>query len=199
MQEGPYRQALNMFYSFASSQLNLMIRAHRLGKREWNEGEKIRATTRIMKAYFRVIILPAILNDLIITALRGDTGEDEPEDWAGRFARDAGLYSLSFIPGLREIGPYVWREFDDKLPAYGFKLSPIESAVVSVKKSVPSALSLYNDEGDIKDTGNVIMGLGFLTGTPGLLVKNAVLGADAISEDTAGPAALLVGPPKERK
>ena len=119
MQEGPYRQALNMFYSFASSQLNLMIRAHRLGKREWNEGEKIKATTRIMKSYFRVVILPAIINDMVITALRGDTGEDEPEDWAGRFARDAGLYALSMIPGVRIVAPFIWRLFDDKLPSYG--------------------------------------------------------------------------------
>lgn len=199
MQEGPHRQVWNMFYSFASSQLNLLIRAHRLGKREWNEGERIKATTRIMKAYFRVVILPAVFNDLVITALRGDTGEDEPEDWAGRLSRDSGLYALSMVPGVRIIAPFIWRLFDDKLPSYGLKMTPIESSVESVAYSIPSAIELFKDEGDIKDVGNVIMGVSILTRTPGLLVKNAVLGADAIAEDTAGPAALLVGPPKERR
>lgn len=198
MQEGPYRQLLTMFFSFANSQLSMQIRAGSIAKREMSEGKKLKAVTRFMKAMAMVVIMPAIMNDLAISFLRGDPGDDD-EDWLGRFARDAGLYQLSFIPLLREVGPYFWRSFDSDLASYGFKMSPVQSAVEGVRGGVASAFDVYNDEGDMKDNGNIIMGVGYIFGLPGLMVKNAVVGTGAWLNDEAGPEAIMFGPPKERK
>lgn len=198
MQEGPYRQLLTMFFSFANSQLSMQIRAGSIAKREMSEGEKLKAVTRFMKAMAMVVIMPAIMNDLAISFLRGDPGDDD-EDWLGRFARDAGLYQLSFIPLLREVGPYFWRSFDSDLASYGFKMSPVQSAVEGVRGGVASAVDIYNDEGDMKDNGNIIMGLSYFLGLPGLMVKNVVVGTGAWLNGEAGPGAILLGPPKERK
>ena len=198
MQDGPYRQMLTMFYSNASAQLNMQIRAGSMAKREWNAGQRLKAVTRIMKSTALIVLIPAIMSDLAITLLRGDATDDD-EDWFGRFARDAGLYQLSFIPGLREFGPYFWRKFDPDLAHYGFKITPIESAFTGVGAALSSAGDIYNDEGDVKDTGDIIMGLGYAFGLPGLMVKNAVVGTGAWLNDEAGPEAILFGPPKERK
>jgi hypothetical protein len=199
MQEGPYRQLLTMFYSFAGSQLNLQIRAGVIAKRNWNEGEKLKAIMVFMKTLAMVVILPAILNDLALSLMRGDPGEEEPEDWVKRFGRDAMLYQMSFIPVLREIGPYVWRSFDDDLASFGYKMSPVVSAVEGARLGVKSGIDLYKDEGDEKSVGNAIMGVSYLLGLPGTPIKNAVVGTGAFMDDTGGPQGILFGPPKERK
>ncbi len=198
MQEGPYRQLLTMFFSFANSQLSMQIRAGSIAKREMSEGRRLKAVTRFMKAMAMIVIMPAIMNDLAIGFLRGDPGDDD-EDKLKRFARDAGLYQLSFIPLLREVGPYFWRSFDSDLASYGFKMSPVQSAVEGVRGGIASAVDIYNDEGDMKDNGSIIMGVGYIFGLPGLMVKNAVVGTGAWLNDEAGPEAVLFGPPKERK
>ena len=51
----------------------------------------------------------------------------------------------------------------------------------------------------MKDNGSIIMGVGYIFGLPGLMVKNAVVGTGAWLNDEAGPEAILFGPPKERK
>jgi hypothetical protein len=109
------------------------------------------------------------------------------------------LYQMSFIPLLREIGPYAWRSFDPDLAAYGLKLSPVVSAGEGVRLGIKSGIDLYKDEGDEKSVGNAIMGVSYLLGLPGTPIKNAIVGTGAFMDDTGTMEGILFGPPKERK
>jgi hypothetical protein len=93
----------------------------------------------------------------------------------------------------------VWRSFDDDLASFGYKMSPVVSAVEGARLGVKSGIDLYKDEGDEKSVGNAIMGVSYLLGLPGTPIKNAVVGTGAFMDDTGGPQGILFGPPKERK
>jgi hypothetical protein len=197
MQEGQLRSLLVMFYSFQNSQLQMQMRSATLAKREWNAGNKFKAASMSMGALLSIVIMPAIFNDIAITLLRGDPRDDD-EDLLARAAKDAVLYQMSFLPGLRDVGTFYFRKAAD-MNSYGFKLSPVESAVTGVGAGATAAVKIWNDDRDAKATGDAIMGVGYLLGGPGLLAKNAVVGAGAWLDDTAGPEAMLLGPPKELK
>jgi hypothetical protein len=197
MQEGALRQLLVMFYSFQNSQLQMQMRSATLAKREWKAGDKVKAMSMSLGALLSIVIMPAIFNDIAISLLRGDPPDDD-EDLVARAAKAATLYQMSFIPGLRDVGAFYFREVAG-MNSYGFKLSPIESTIVGVGKGAKAAVKIWDGEGDTKATGDAIMGLSYTLGLPGLLVKNAVVGAGAWVDDTAGPEAMLFGPPKELK
>jgi len=197
MQEGALRQLLVMFYSFQNSQLQMQMRSATLAKREWKAGDKVKAMSMSLGALLSIVIMPAIFNDIALSLLRGDPPDDD-EDLVARAAKAATLYQMSFIPGLRDVGAFYFREVAG-MNSYGFKLSPIESTIVGVGKGAKAAVKIWDGEGDTKATGDAIMGLSYTLGLPGLLVKNAVVGAGAWVDDTAGPEAMLFGPPKELK
>ena len=195
MQEGALRQLLVMFYSFQNSQLQMQMRNATLAKREWNAGGKAKAMSMGLGALLSIVIMPAIFNDIAISMLRGDPRDDD-EDLVTRAYHDVALYQMSFIPGLRDVGSFYFREVAG-MSSYGFKLSPIESTITGVGKGAKSAAKMWEGESDPKLTGDAIMGLSYTLGLPGLMVKNAVVGAGAWVDNTAGPEAILFGPPKE--
>jgi hypothetical protein len=199
--EGHWLPLLNMMYSFFNSQLMLLMKKSTLLKRTLKSDEsaafKAKAVALYAKSWFMIVAIPAILGDMALGAFRGDPDKDD-EDKLTHYLKVIGLYNIAFIPGGGSIGAFLYRK-GLGMDSYGLKISPVEAAITGVAAGAGSAVDIWNDEGDIKDVANEIMALSYMLGLPGSFIKNAVVGGVAYADDTAGPEAMLFGPPKELK
>jgi len=139
-----------------------------------------------------VFVLPAVL-----TAMLFKPHDDEDEDPYHKYGVSLAMYGMGMIPLLNSFGPAMWGYFDDDLPNYGYKITPITSAFEGVIKGIDAAIDVAQGEGDTVDAKNLIMGTSYVLGLPGNLIKNTVLGFDAWMRGEDGPEAVIYGP--ERK
>lgn len=189
---GQLKRLFTMFYSYFNSQLQMLVRAGAIAKREAN-GNPGLAIAKFTVQFVMIAVLPAILTEMMM----GNGGDDEDEDkLAKRYARALAMYGAGMFPIVRDISSYTWSVFDKDTYNYGYKISPVQSAGEGVVKGISSLADITAGEGDIVDTKNVIMGTSFAFGLPGKLISDFVAGANAWMNGDAGPEALLFGAPR---
>lgn len=189
---GQLKRLFTMFYSYFNSQLQMLVRAGAIAKREASSNPGL-AIAKFTVQFVMIAVLPAILTEMMM----GNGGDDEDEDkLAKRYARALAMYGAGMFPIVRDISSYTWSVFDKDTYNYGYKISPVQSAGEGVVKGISSLTDIAAGEGDIVDTKNVIMGTSFAFGLPGKLISDFVAGANAWMNGDAGPEALLLGAPR---
>ncbi|MDG9966927.1 hypothetical protein N7638_02675 [Achromobacter mucicolens] len=189
---GQFRKILTMFYSYFNSQLQMLVRAGAIAKREASSNPGM-AIAKFTVQFVMIAVLPAILTEMMM----GHGGDDEDEDkLAKRYVRALAMYGAGMFPLVRDLAPYAWASFDTDTYNFGYKISPVQSAGEGVVKGVQSLGDIIAGEGDIVDTKNAIMGTSFALGLPGKLISDFVAGANAWMSGEAGPEALLFGAPR---
>lgn len=189
---GQLKRLFTMFYSYFNSQLQMLVRAGAIAKREASSNPGL-AIAKFTVQFVMIAVLPAILTEMMM----GNGGDDEDEDkLAKRYARALAMYGAGMFPIVRDISSYTWSVFDKDTYNYGYKISPVQSAGEGVVKGISSLADITAGEGDIVDTKNVIMGTSFAFGLPGKLISDFVAGANAWMNGDAGPEALLLGAPR---
>ncbi len=189
---GQLKRLFTMFYSYFNSQLQMLVRAGAIAKREGasNPGAAI---AKFTVQFVMIAVLPAILTEMMM----GNGGDDEDDDkLAKRYARALAMYGAGMFPIIRDISSYTWSVFDTDAYNFGYKISPVQSAGEGVVKGIQSLGDIVAGEGDIVDTKNAIMGTSFAFGLPGKLISDFVAGANAWMSGDAGPEALLFGAPR---
>lgn len=189
---GQLKRLFTMFYSYFNSQLQMLVRAGAIAKREASSNPGL-AIAKFTVQFVMIAVLPAILTEMMM----GNGGDDEDEDkLAKRYARALAMYGAGMFPIVRDISSYTWSVFDKDTYNYGYKISPVQSAGEGVVKGISSLADITAGDGDIVDTKNVIMGTSFTLGLPGKLISDFVAGANAWMSGDAGPEALLFGAPR---
>ena len=189
---GQLKRLFTMFYSYFNSQLQMLVRAGAIAKREASSNPGA-AIAKFTVQFVMIAVLPAILTEMMM----GNGGDDEDEDkLAKRYARALLMYGAGMFPIVRDISSYTWSVFDTDTYNFGYKISPVQSAGEGVVKGIQSLADIAAGEGDIVDTKNAIMGTSFAFGLPGKLISDFVAGANAWMSGDAGPEALLFGAPR---
>ena len=189
---GQLKRLFTMFYSYFNSQLQMLVRAGAIAKREAANNPGL-AIAKFTVQFVMIAVLPAILTEMMM----GNAGDDEDDDkLAKRYARALLMYGAGMFPIVRDISSYTWSVFDTDTYNFGYKISPVQSAGEGVVKGIQSIADIAAGEGDIVDTKNAIMGTSFAFGLPGKLISDFVAGANAWMSGDAGPEALLFGAPR---
>lgn len=189
---GQLKRLFTMFYSYFNSQLQMLVRAGAIAKREASSNPGL-AVGKFTLQFVMIAVLPAVLTEMMM----GNGGDDEDEDkLAKRYVRALAMYGAGMFPVVRDISSYTWSVFDTDTYNFGYKISPVQSAGEGVVKGIQSLGDIVAGEGDIVDTKNAIMGTSFAFGLPGKLISDFVVGANAWMSGDAGPEALLFGAPR---
>lgn len=189
---GQLKRLFTMFYSYFNSQLQMLVRAGAIAKREASSNPGM-AVGKFTLQFVMIAVLPAVLTEMMM----GNGGDDEDEDkLAKRYVRALAMYGAGMFPIVRDISSYTWSVFDTDTYNFGYKISPVQSAGEGVVKGIQSLGDIVAGEGDIVDTKNAIMGTSFAFGLPGKLISDFVVGANAWMSGDAGPEALLFGAPR---
>lgn len=196
MARGPVHSLFMMFYSYANGQLNMLIRAGAIS-RQMAATNPAKATALFVRDFMLVMVLPAVVTVMFQSLIGGMRGDDEEDDTVlHKYGTALGMYGLSMVPLVRDVGSFAWKKIDPDLKDFGYKITPVESAVEGV---VLGALSLWDvviGQGDDADTRNLIMGTSFAIGLPGVAIRNAWLGGMAWLEGETGPQGILFGAPR---
>lgn len=194
MAGGPLRKVFTMFYSYFNAQLGALVRSGALNKKLIKQNPAL-AVALFTKDFLLIIAIPAILSKLVFTA----PSEEEDEKTYFRRSLDAiGSYGLAMFPLIRDIGNYYWGQMDEEHKSFGYKATPIQSAVEGVGKGVGALKDIVEGDGTTTDVKDAIMGVSFAFGLPGKLIANTVTGTNAVLEGEAGPSALIYGAPQEK-
>ena len=140
-------------------------------------------------------VLPTILSEILMHGW--DDGEETPEEKAARFAWSLERY-FAGMTVLRDVAAFAQNKITGGYNP-GFKLSPIESQIESVAKAADVVAKITSgDDLSMGDERSLIMGMGFLTGTPGKIVADTITGTQAWLNDDAPPTAILTGAPRKK-
>ncbi len=188
---GQLKKVFTMFYSYFSGQLQQLVRAGAIAKQE-AKTNKAAAVAKFTANVLALVIVPAILTELT----GGGGGDDDEDKFGKRFARAITMYGAGMFPLVRDVVPFIWSSFDKDTHNYGYKLSPVQSAVEGAVKGATATGRLLTGDGQDYDVKNAIMGAGYVTGLPGKLIADTVTGFGAWLRGDAGPGAVLFGPPR---
>lgn len=193
MRGGETQKLFTMFYSYFSGQLNMLVRDGYLTKADIQQGNRVRAVSRLAASAIIVWIIPAVVTEMT----RQAPDDEDDEEKLARYVRAVVLYPTAMIPILRDLAPYA---YDSMMGNRAFepRFSPAFSAVTSIGKGISSAADAWNGEADEKDIANMIMGAGFMFGLPAVLLRDVVLGTHGyMTGETDDIRAPLIGmPPK---
>ena len=175
------RLFLTMFYSFCSARLNTMINSSRMIDPEHPVASRFRVLNDFLMMYYAPMAVMWLINRVV----RG--GDDDPEEWLGKIAKDVWMEPMADIPFLRE-GMGALRGFD-VAPA---GMAPVASmgrlAVQVGQGDIDKALSL-----------SALDFVGIMLGLPTDQISAIVRGGAAlVDNDDANVGALLMGPPRRR-
>lgn len=176
------RKFVTMFYSWFSANYNNIAEANR---RFAGEGASIPAVLDLAKAYWWLLVAPAVLEQI----LRHGPPDDEKE------VKETGISMLSYFlasfPVLRSMSASV-------LEGRRFQLSAIEDALEAPANLV-NAIQSKKDRGR-KVAKTALLGAGYLWGLPSrqaVTVMEAAL--DMAAGKTKNPMRFLVPEPKQKK
>ncbi|MDP2847885.1 MAG: hypothetical protein Q8O35_06790, partial [Humidesulfovibrio sp.] len=176
------RKFVTMFYSWFSTNYNNIAEANR---RAFGEGASMPKTIELAKAYWWLLIAPAILEQLL---RNGPPDDDEKK-------RGLGLsifsYYMSSFPVLRSLSSAL-------AEGRSFELSPVLSAIES-PVDLANAFKAKKDRGR-KVAKATLLGAGYLWGLPSrqaVTVMDAAL--DMAEGKTKNPLRFIVPAPKKKK
>jgi hypothetical protein len=191
---GEFKKLFTMFYSYFNAQIGQLVSSGAVSKRLAKKNPAL-AAARFARDYMYVIVIPTILTDLLMHG----TGDDDEEELALRWAKKSAQTTGQLVPFFRDVSAYLFGKYapDTKYHA-GFRLSPIEGMIETTASAPGSAVDWWNDEETPADIKNIILGTGFVFRLPGKLVSDTVMGTNAWMEGSAGPEAVILGPPRQR-
>lgn len=188
---GEFKKAITIYYNFFSAQLGGMVRSQRLAADDWGKGRRTKAAMGLTVSTMSIIVIPAILEAIA----RGKCGEDpDAADYATCGFRESVFFASGMFPLLRDLVPYTWGTIDPEVPAYGVRLSPIESSMESIGKLPKSVVDSIMGEGDAVDVRNIARGTGALFGLPGFQTGRTIDGYQMFMDgETDNPMVMLTG------
>ena len=176
------RKFITMFYSWFSANYNNIAEANR---RAYGEGATLPSAVELAKAYWWLLLAPAVLEQL----LRKGPPDDEKE------VKDMGVsifsYFMSSFPVLRSMA-------DSAIGGRRFQVSPIEDALETPADLV-NAFQAKKDRGR-KVAKTALLGAGYFWGLPSrqaVTVMDAAL--DMAEGKTKNPLRFIVPAPKDGK
>lgn len=170
---------LTQFYSYFSTTLNLTVQ-----KTATTDFKNPKAVAGWLGDMALLLVVPAILPALLIDALRGGLGDDEPEEIATKIAKWQLAYAMGLVVGVRELGGAV-AGFDYAGPPAGRIIADIGKAgqqTVQADVDEPLVMAYVR-----------LMGSAF--GIPTVQAVRSYKGWVAWEEGKAPPTAVLLGPP----
>lgn len=127
---GELQRMFTMFYSYFSALYNLFS----------ERGAQVRkgdlSVPQFAASMFFLWFIPSTLSEVVAGRF-----PDDEDEWAEFSAKQLGLYPFQTVVGMRDIANSVGGDF-------GFKLSPLENAFLSIPKAVGAA-------GDVIETGDL--------------------------------------------
>jgi len=187
-----FKQMFLMFFNYFQAQGQRLVVAGAISKQQWNSGNRANAVANFTVKYIFIVALPAIITEFLF-----GWGDDDDEEYMKRSIESVVFFQTAMIPLVRDVARPVWNQFDEDVRSFGYKMSPVESAIQMAIQTPGSIQDLWEGSGDDRDIKRVIMGAGFLTGMPGKLISDVALGTKAYMEGEAGPQAIIVGPPRD--
>jgi GNAT superfamily N-acetyltransferase len=187
-----FKQMFLMFFNYFQAQGQRLVVAGAISKQQWNSGNRANAVANFTVKYIFIVALPAIITEFLF-----GWGDDDDEEYMKRSIESVVFFQTAMIPLVRDVARPVWNQFDEDVRSFGYKMSPVESAIQMAIQTPGSIQDLWEGSGDDRDIKRVIMGAGFLTGMPGKLISDVTLGTKAYMEGEAGPQAIIVGPPRD--
>lgn len=183
---GPLQKLWTNFYSYFNTVYNLNSEIK--NRTDWKNPFEVAVAAR---DYLLLMVVPAVLGVLIKEALTG--GDDDPEELVKKLGAEQVSYLLGTMVGLREVSTAAQRvagvaqfngsyggpaglRFLQEIDKLGTQVSQGEMDKALRKSSLNTAGVLFHlPSGQINKTWD---------------------GVEAIAEGEAGPAAVLVGPPR---
>ena len=172
---------MTSFYSYFNVSLNLTVESTAA-----TDFKNPRAVAGWLGDMVLLNILPALVPALLMYALKGGDGDDDPAAWAKRLAKWQLGYLLGMVVGARELSGAV--------SGFDYAGPPVGRIVVDITK-----LSKQAGQGDVDEPAVLalvsLMGSAF--GLPVVQVLRSYRGWKAWDEgkEGAGPQSLLFGPP----
>jgi hypothetical protein len=186
-----FKQLFLMFFNYFQAQGQRLVVAGAISKQQWNSGNRANAVANFAVKYVFIVALPAIMTEFLF-----GWGDDDDDEYMKRSIESVVFFQTAMVPLVRDVARPVWNQFDEDVRSFGYKMSPVESAIQMAIQTPGSIQDLWEGSGDDRDIKRVIMGAGFLTGMPGKLISDVTLGTKAYMEGEAGPQAIVVGPPR---
>jgi hypothetical protein len=188
---GPLRKVFTMFYSYFNAMLGALVRSGAVNKALAKKSPAL-ATALFTKDFLLIVALPAVVAKMLLGAPQSD--EEEEEEWTKRAGVAIGQYGLAMFPLVRDVGNFVWTQYDPAVKNYGFKLSPIQAAVETMARTPGAIADIIEGEGTTQDQKNAILGVSYAVGLPGKLISNTWTGVQEVM-DGGEPNALVYGAP----
>src|SRR5690606_36588417 len=114
---GQLKRVFTMFYSYFNGQLQMLVRAGAIAKREAAENPGL-AVARFTFNFMMIVVMPAVLTEM----LRPAPGGDDEDDWLKRYTRAIALYGAGMFPVVRDLASYAWSAFDRDFYNFGYKI-----------------------------------------------------------------------------
>lgn len=187
-----FKQMFLMFFNYFQAQGQRLVVAGAISKQEWNSGNRANAVANFTVKYMFIVALPAIITEFLF-----GWGDDDDEEYMKRAIESIVFFQTAMVPLVRDVARPIWNQFDEDVKSFGYKMSPVESAIQMAIQTPGSVMDLMEGNGDDKDIKRAIMGVSFVTAMPGKLISDVTLGTKAFMEGDAGPQAIIVGPPKD--
>jgi hypothetical protein len=191
---GALKRVFTMFYSYFNAQLGMLVRSGAINKQLAKTNPGL-AVSRFTRDFMYIWVLPAVLSTMLFKG--GGAADDDPDKWLHKYLYSLIMYGMGMVPLVRDVGSFAWAAFDKDVWSYGYKISPVQAMPEGIVKGAVATKDILSGEGDDKDLKNVIMGVSFAAGLPGNLIQKSTLGTKAFLEGTAGPEAMVFGPPKK--
>lgn len=187
-----FKQMFLMFFNYFQAQGQRLVVAGAISKQEWNSGNRANAVANFTVKYMFIVALPAIITEFLF-----GWGDDDDDEYMKRAIESTVFFQTAMVPLVRDVARPIWNQFDEDVKSFGYKMSPVESAIQMAIQTPGSVMDLMEGNGDDKDIKRAIMGVSFVTAMPGKLISDVTLGTKAFMEGDAGPQAIIVGPPKD--
>ncbi len=187
-----FKQMFLMFFNYFQAQGQRLVVAGAISKQEWDSGNRANAVANFTVKYMFIVALPAIITEFLF-----GWGDDDDDEYMKRAIESTVFFQTAMVPLVRDVARPIWNQFDEDVKSFGYKMSPVESAIQMAIQTPGSVMDLMEGNGDDKDIKRAIMGVSFMTAMPGKLISDVTLGTKAFMEGDAGPQAIVVGPPRE--
>lgn len=167
-----------MFYGYFSTTVNIMAE-----KTAMTDFKSPLAVAGWLADMTMLAVLPAILPNMLIYAMRGGD-DDDPESWAKRLAKWQAAYMLGLFVGVRELSGIT--------EGYDYAGPPVLRVVVDTGKAAKQLMQGELDEAAVASIARV---MGDIFGIPSTQLIRSYRGWQAWADGDAPITAVLMGPP----
>lgn len=191
---GEIQRTLTQFYSYFSATYQLAYESGVRLRRSQTKGEALANTINLATDYLLLFVVPAAFSMLVRDALRGDLGDDEPEDLATKLVAGTVDSVTAMFPGVKQ----VTSGRDVTLQGFQELGRAAGQAKRAIATSWEDGVLAGADELDASFWKSLNRAAGVVLHYPAAQAERTVTGIAAIAEGDAPPPAILLGPPRKQ-